>query len=180
MRRRLARVKEFFLDAYGAYSATLQLEVRMDLVTLAVIGTVKNGRDASVDEEWGALESAIELRSEFADGLLGLEQFSHVLVVFYMHRDPDGEAPVLQRRPRGRADMPLTGVFAQRGRMRPNPIGVTGATLVRVEAGRAIVRGLDALDGTPVLDLKPYVTHFDRVERPREPEWMTRLMRGYF
>ena len=120
------------------------------------------------------------MKPECAAGLDGLERFSHVLVLFYMHLDPDGEAPAVVRRPRGRSDMPPVGVFAQRGRMRPNPIGVTAVRIVRVEPGRLTVRGLDALDGTPVLDLKPYVPVFDRVEGARVPEWMDRLMPGYF
>lgn len=152
----------------------------MESVTLQVIGTVRNGRESAADRNWGRLESAIELDPAFAAGLDGLEHFSHALVVFYMHLDPDREPPTLRRRPRGRADMPLLGVFAQRGRMRPNPIGVTAVEVVRVEAGRLIVRGLDALQGTPVLDLKPYFPAFDRREGARTPEWVGRLMEGYF
>ena len=153
----------------------------MDEVKLRVIGVVRNGRDSAADADWGAVESAIELRPEFAAGLGGLDQFSHALIVFYMHRDEvSSEAPTLVRRPRGRADMPLLGVFAQRARMRPNPIGVTTVAIVRVEPGRLIVRGLDAVDGTPVLDVKPYVPEFDRPDAPRVPEWMRTLMRGYF
>lgn len=152
----------------------------MDEVTLRVIGTVRNGRRDAADAGWGDLESAIELAPGLAEGLAGLDAFTHALVVFHMHEDPDGEPPALQRRPRGRADMPRLGVFAQRGRMRPNPLGVTAVRLLRVEPGRAVVRGLDALDGTPVLDLKPYVPAFDRRDDARVPEWMDRLMAGYF
>jgi tRNA (Thr-GGU) A37 N-methylase len=76
--------------------------------------------------------------------------------------------------------MPLLGVFAQRGRMRPNPVGITAVPVVRVEPGRLIVRGLDAIDGTPVLDIKPYFPILDRVEEPRVPEWVGRLMKCYF
>ena len=151
----------------------------MDEIRLAPIGTVRNGRADTGDRDWGPVESAIELKPELAAGLEGLDQFSHVVVIFHMHLDPDGEAPALRRRPRGRPDMPQLGVFAQRGRMRPNPIGVTPAEIVRLEPGRVIVRGLDALEGTPVLDLKPYTPVFDRREA-RVPEWMDRLMVGYF
>jgi len=151
----------------------------MDRVTLEVIATVRNGRNDFVDADWGAVVSRIEPHERFRPALSGLDQFTHALVVFYMHRPPDDEPPALQRRPRGRADMPMLGVFAQRGRMRPNPIGVTGATIVAVEPHALVVRGLDALDGTPVLDLKPYVPVFDRRDA-RVPEWMDRLMGGYF
>jgi len=151
----------------------------MNDVTLRVIGTVRNGRTTLEDSDWGAVESMITLKPEFAAGLTGLENFSHVLVVFFMHVDPLDERPALLRHPRGREDMPLTGVFAQRGRMRPNPVGVTPAEIVSVETGCVTVRGLDAISGTPVLDLKPYVPAFDAREG-RVPEWMDRLMQGYF
>jgi len=151
-----------------------------ETISLRPIAWVRNGRDSTIDAGWGAIESRIELSPEAAAGLEGLDQFSHVLVIFYMHLDPDREAPVLRRRPRGRDDMPLLGVFAQRGRMRPNPIGVTAVEIVRLESGVLVVRGLDAVDGTPVLDLKPYAPAFDRREAARVPEWLDRLMQGYF
>jgi tRNA-Thr(GGU) m(6)t(6)A37 methyltransferase TsaA len=151
----------------------------VDEIRLKPIGTVRTRRTATTDKDWGALSSVIEVLPEFAAGLAGLEQFSHVLVLFYMHQDDGGEAPALTRRPRGRADMPLLGVFAQRGRMRPNRVGITPAEIVSVEPGRLTVRGLDAIDGTPVFDLKPYVPVFDQREA-RVPEWMDRLMAGYF
>ena len=151
----------------------------MDGVTLKVIGVVRNGRESTEDSGWGALESTIELKSEFAAGLAGLDSFSHALVLFFMHVESLDETPVLVRRPRGREDMPMLGVFAQRGRMRPNPIGVTAVEIVRLEPGRVIVRGLDAIEGTPVLDLKPYVTPFDRRDA-KVPTWMGVLMEGYF
>jgi tRNA-Thr(GGU) m(6)t(6)A37 methyltransferase TsaA len=151
-----------------------------ETISMQPIGWVRNSRESTIDAGWGAIESRIELRPEAAAGLEGLDQFSHVLVIFYMHLDPDREAPVLRRRPRGRDDMPLLGVFAQRGRMRPNPIGVTAVEIVRLEPGVLVVRGLDAVDGTPVLDLKPYAPAFDRREAAPVPEWLDRLMQGYF
>ena len=151
-----------------------------EAIPLEAIGRVSNGRTSTDDAGWGEVESRIELEPEFAPGLEGLDQFSHALVVFYMHLDPDREPPALVRRPRGRSDMPRLGVFAQRGRMRPNPIGVTTAEIVRLEAGALVVRGLDALDGTPVLDLKPYAPVFDRRDDARVPQWLDRLMQGYF
>lgn len=149
-------------------------------ITLQVIGTVRNGRTSPADQGWGSVLSTIEVAPEFAAGLEGLGAFSHVLVLFYMHLDPDREPAALVRRPRGRADMPLLGVFAQRGRMRPNPLGVTPCEIVRVEPTGLVVRGLDAIEGTPVLDLKPYVPVFDRRDDARVPEWVGTLMRGYF
>lgn len=152
----------------------------MSSIALRIIGTVRNGRTSTADADWGTVESDLVLEPEFAPGLTGLSAFSHALVVFFMEHDPDGEAPAVVRRPRGRADMPRVGVFAQRGRMRPNPIGVTAVEIVSVGEDRARVRGLDAIEGTPLLDLKPYVPAFDRVDGARVPEWMDALMAGYF
>ena len=150
----------------------------MNEIPFTPIGTVRTGRTDSVDKGWGQVESCVELRPDYAAGLAGLDQFTHAWVIFFMH-ERDDEVPSLTRRPRGRADMPLLGVFAQRGRMRPNTLGITPVEVVRVEPAALVVRGLDAIDGTPVLDLKPYVPAFDRREA-RVPEWMERLMFGYF
>ena len=151
-----------------------------ETIALRVIGHARNGRTSTDDFRWGEIETRLEIEPELAEGLTGLEQFSHLVVVFYMHRDPEGEPFALLRRPRRREDMPLLGVFAQRGRMRPNPIGVTTTEIVRVEPGAVVVRGLDAIDGTPLLDLKPYAPVFDRRDTARVPDWLDRLMVGYF
>ena len=144
------------------------------------IGTVRNGVTAARDEEWGRVVSEIQLRPELADGLRGLEQFSHVMVVFFLHEARFDAVTHLTRRPRDRPDMPLVGIFAQRARHRPNPIAATTVELKRVEGASLFVRGLDAIDGTPVLDLKPHVPAFDSPGKPRVPDWMSRLMEGYF
>ncbi|MDD5082968.1 MAG: TrmO family methyltransferase, partial [Dehalococcoidales bacterium] len=77
-------------------------------------------------------------------------------------------------------DMPEVGIFAQRAKHRPNPIGVSAVKLISVRGNVLTVRGLDAIDGTPVLDIKPYFPSFDRVEEPSVPEWVGRLMVDYF
>src|SRR5258706_5497172 len=117
-------------------------------VTLTVIGTVRNGRASAADQDWGSVVSTLEIAREFAAGLEGLGAFSHVIVLFYMHLDPDREPPALVHRPRSRADMPALGVFAQRVRMRPNPLGVTACEVVRVHSGPVVCSTLDALQGT--------------------------------
>jgi tRNA-Thr(GGU) m(6)t(6)A37 methyltransferase TsaA len=147
---------------------------------LEPIGIVRNGVTGARDEEWGRVVSEIELAPELADGLVGLAQFSHVVVLFVMHEARFDAVTHLTRRPRDRTDMPLVGVFAQRARHRPNPIGVTTVELKRVEGSSLFVRGLDAIDGTPVLDVKPHVPGFDAPAHPRLPEWVTRLLEGYF
>ena len=149
-------------------------------IRLEPIGRVRSPvTDTARDENWGAVVSEIELAGPFAPGLRGLETFSHALVVFFMDHEfmPPRD---LTRRPRGRADMPELGIFAQRGKQRPNPIGVTAVEIMGVSGPILTVRGLDAIDGTPVLDVKPYVPAFDLRGDARVPEWIDRLMRGYF
>jgi len=149
-------------------------------LTLEPIGIVRNGVMDARDHEWGRVVSEIQLRPELADGLLGLEQFSHVVVVSYMHEARFDPVTHLHRRPRDRADMPVMGIFAQRARHRPNPIAITTVELKRVDGASVFVRGLDAIEGTPVLDVKPHVPEFDSPSHPRVPEWVSRLMEGYF
>jgi len=149
------------------------------MTTLQPIGVVKSPVTEGVDENWGNVISEIHLNESLADGLKGLDQFSHLIVIFWMHHSTSNPSELL-RRPRGRDDMPLCGIFAQRAKHRPNPIGITPVELIKVEKNVITVKGLDAIDGTPVLDLKPYFPIFDRVENVRVPEWVDRLMQGYF
>ena len=148
--------------------------------TVHAIGVVHSPASEAVDEGWGAVESRIVLAPEYRAGLRGLEEFSHVLVVALLHGAAFDPARHLVRRPRGLADMPELGIFAQRAKDRPNPLGVTVVPLVAVTADGITVRGLDAIDGTPILDLKPYFPQFDSAAGARVPEWVGRLMTGYF
>jgi tRNA-Thr(GGU) m(6)t(6)A37 methyltransferase TsaA len=146
---------------------------------LEPIGVVRSPVTEGVDEGWGSVTSEVVIDEVYAHGLTGLDAFSHILVVFYMHRytfDADSD---LVRRPQGRPDMPEVGIFAQRAKHRPNPIGVTAVELVFVEGNVVTVRGLDAIDGTPVLDVKPYFPAFDRREADT-PGWVDELMKNYF
>lgn len=144
------------------------------------IGVVYNDVKEPTDEGWGHVVSEVVLDETFSDGLDGIEQFSHLLILFWMHRAAEAEPLRMRRRPQGRADMPEVGLFAQRARHRPNPIGVTAVKLLRRDKNRLVVEGLDAINGTPVVDVKPYVPAFDAVEAARVPEWVTRLMERYF
>lgn len=147
---------------------------------VAIIGTVHSPVREPVDEGWGDIVSVIQLREEYAHGLKGIEGFSHAIVLFAMHLASFDLNTDLVRRPRGRADMPEVGIFAQRVRHRPNPIGITAVRILECEENGIRVCGLDAIDGTPVLDIKPYVPVFDRVGDATVPDWMQRLMTGYF
>jgi tRNA-Thr(GGU) m(6)t(6)A37 methyltransferase TsaA len=144
------------------------------------IGFVKSPVTEPVDDNWGEVVSRIQLAKPWGRGLKGLAEFSHLLIVFHMHRATHHPETDLVRRPRERADMPETGIFAQRAKHRPNPVGITAVRLLGIRGSTLTVRGLDAIDGSPVLDIKPYVPEFDRVLKPRVPGWMRKLLKGYF
>ena len=144
------------------------------------IGVVRSPAREAIDEGWGKVASEIHLREELAPGLRGLQEYSHLLVLFYMHQAEYSPEKHLVRHLRDDLELPLTGIFAQRARHRPNPIGVTAVKLEGVEGNVVRVRGLDAIDGTPVLDIKPYYPVFDRVDDATVPAWVARLMEGYF
>jgi tRNA-Thr(GGU) m(6)t(6)A37 methyltransferase TsaA len=129
------------------------------------IGVVRNGVHER-PEKWSDIYSEIHIKKELQDGLDGLSEFSHVVVIFYFHLS---ETALLKVHPRGNQDLPLVGVFSTRAPVRPNSIGVTIVELVKVEENVITVKGLDAFDGTPVLDLKP---HLSCVEPTRVPEWV--------
>jgi tRNA-Thr(GGU) m(6)t(6)A37 methyltransferase TsaA len=149
-------------------------------MNLTPIGTVHAPVSAQVDEQWGDVVSEIHLNAPLAPGLLGIEQFSHVLVLFFMHESTFDPATDLVRRPRGRADLPEVGIFGQRAKHRPNPIGLTAVRVVGHEGSVLRVQGLDAIDGTPVLDIKPYFPIFDRVDGAVTPAWVDEIMKDYF
>ena len=144
------------------------------------IGVVKSPVAQTMDENWGNVLSEIHLAPNLAPGLTGIDQFHYIIVVFHMHKASFDPKRDLIRRPQGRPDMPEVGIFAQRAKHRPNPIGMTAVQLTKVDANVLTVRGLDAVDGTPILDIKPYYPAFDRIEVPRSPEWVGRLMEKYF
>lgn len=147
-------------------------------ITLEPIGYVSNKVDSPRDDGWAAVESKIIIERHLTPALDGLSEFSHILVVFWMHQ---AQPPTsLRRKPQGRDDMPETGLLAQRAKHRPNPIGITTVTLVSVVGNEVTVRELDAINGTPVLDIKPYYPDFDQPAGAKTPEWVSRLMDGYF
>lgn len=152
----------------------------METIEITPIGVIRNAVIEPVNQDWGKVISEIHVQPELAAGLLGLTDWSHIVVIYWMHRTQFDPAQHLVRHPRERADMPELGIFAQRARHRPNTIGTTAVQLLGVENNIVRVRGLDAIDGTPVLDLKPYAPVYDGVREPLVPGWFIRLMQGYF
>ena len=151
----------------------------MENIILSPIGYVKNNIEIKKDDSWGKDTSVITLNDEYKGGLLGLNEFSHCIILFYLNKTRYDSQKHLQRRPRNIADMPLTGIFAQRGKDRPNQIGMTSVKRVSVSEKELTVQGLDAIDGTPVLDIKPYFPVYDKKDATT-PEWVSVLMENYF
>lgn len=151
----------------------------MEEIVMKPIGFVRNSVSERKDVSWGGDTSVIELEEEYRTGLRGLEDFSHAVILFHLDKAHYDREKHLQRRPQNREDMPLVGIFSQRGKDRPNRIGMTSVEIVSVSENALTVRGLDATDGTPVLDIKPYYPAYDKKDA-KVPEWVDRLMERYF
>ncbi|MGH3447516.1 MAG: SAM-dependent methyltransferase [Nocardioidaceae bacterium] len=146
------------------------------------VGYVTTGRTDEFDSDhWGGVESVIEVDPERfgAAALTGLEEFSHVEVFFVFDKLAEREDYTIPRSGRGRDDLPAVGVFCDRGPRRPNRLGATVCSVVKVDDNRLTVSGLDALQGTPVVDIKP-VMHEFLPEKVHQPEWVSSLMADYF
>lgn len=119
--------------------------------------------------------SKVRVFPEFCQGLEHLNNFSHIIVLYWLHlRDNEEERSVLQVLPRRHPGAPRVGVFASRSPSRPNPVGLCVAELVEIEDCILIVKGLDALEGSPIVDIKPYIPRADSVPNARVPEWTSR------
>jgi tRNA-Thr(GGU) m(6)t(6)A37 methyltransferase TsaA len=154
----------------------------VDTIEMLPVGVVHGGRTEPVDDDWGGSEATIALdATRFSpDVVAGLDAFSHLDVVYVFHRVQSDDVHLGARHPRGRTDWPMVGIFAQRAKARPNRIGVTTCTLLGVHGLELRVRGLDAIDGTPVLDVKPYMVEFAPRGEVREPAWARELMTRYW
>jgi tRNA (Thr-GGU) A37 N-methylase len=152
------------------------------MVTLTPIGQVHGGRSEAIDDDWGASRARISLDpARFtAEALLGLDAFSHAEIIFLFDRVTDDQITTSARHPRGNPDWPRVGIFAQRGRNRPNRLGVTICRIVGVDGLTLEVEGLDAIDGTPVLDIKPVMAGFLPRGDVREPDWARAIMADYW
>jgi tRNA-Thr(GGU) m(6)t(6)A37 methyltransferase TsaA len=156
-------------------------EAPVNAWTVRRIGTVRSSRAAAIDDDWGDVDATIALDPPYDErSLAGLSEFSHVEVVFLFDRvDPDSVCEHA-RHPRGNPEWPEVGIFAQRAKDRPNRLGLCTCELVAVDGASLVVRGLDAIDGTPVLDVKPYMDEFAPHGAVRQPPWSHELMRGYW
>ena len=153
---------------------TQNKEDSQDSVVLKPIARVRNEVKDTGKRDWDETVSEIVFNTGFEDALDGLEEFSHIVVLFWMHRSPVGESLVIKTHPQMRSDLPLVGVLATRSPVRPNPLGMTVVRLLERERNILKVTGLDAIDGTPVVDVKPYLPG-DAPARAKVPDWVHRL-----
>ncbi|NHQ84989.1 SAM-dependent methyltransferase [Iodobacter sp. HSC-16F04] len=145
------------------------------------VGIVEAVRPHAEDDFWGGEESCISLFEPFtAEALQGLADFSHIEVLFLFHEVEPSRIVFGARHPRNNKEWPAVGIFAQRGKNRPNRIGSTICPLVRVEGTRLIVTELDAINGTPVLDIKPVMIEFLPRKEVLQPAWSHELMQAYW
>ena len=151
------------------------------MISLEPIAFVRNSRREVEDDFWGGLVSVIELADALpGDSLTGLDQFSHAEIVFHFHLVDAAKIVSGARHPRNNPDWPAVGIFAQRGKNRPNRIGLA-VVRVLARAGRTLtVRDLDAIDGTPILDIKPVMKEFLPIGEVHQPAWADALMRDYW
>ena len=154
----------------------------MGSYTVEPVGRVEGGRAEAVDDDWGASRAVIRLdAARFGpEALAGLEAFSHAEIVFLFDRVAESDIETGARHPRGRKDWPKVGIFAQRGKDRPNRIGVSTCRIVAVLGVAVEVEGLDAIEGTPVLDIKPVLSGFLPRGEIREPDWAREIMQSYW
>ena len=141
-------------------------------IEMTPIGYVVSPVEDMDEDNYGEVISRITILPEYRDGLDGLELFSHVFIMIYLHKAKYQPEIHLKKHPYGLASLPLVGVFARRAKERPNSIGLTVVKVIRVGTNELEVQGLDAINGTPVLDIKPYLPQYDSVENAVIPQWM--------
>lgn len=150
-------------------------------VDVEPIGHVETIREQLDDDQWGGEEACIVLSDRFTpDALRGIEDFSHVEVLFLFDRVDASKVVFGSRHPRDNPDWPSVGIFAQRAKNRPNRIGSTICRVLRVDGLRLHVSELDAVAGTPVLDIKPVMVEFLPRGEVQQPLWSRQLMKEYW
>ncbi|MFG3433864.1 tRNA (N6-threonylcarbamoyladenosine(37)-N6)-methyltransferase TrmO [Lysinibacillus fusiformis] len=145
------------------------------------VATVSNSRKTIKDDLWGEIISTIELSENLhEESLKGIEDFSHIEIIFYFDQVSDDQIQYEARHPRNNQNYPKVGIFAQRGKNRPNKIGITMVELVEVKQRTLMVKGLDDIDGTPIIDMKPVMKEFLPKGVIKQPAWSTDLMKAYW
>jgi tRNA-Thr(GGU) m(6)t(6)A37 methyltransferase TsaA len=151
-------------------------------INLRPIGFVRGGRTEPINDEWDSVISRIDLDTDWlsSEAILGLNSFSHLEVIFHFHKADPKSIVTTSRHPQDNKNFPLMGIFAQRVHLRPNLLGMTTCNVLGVEGASIHVRGLDAFDGTPVLDIKPCMFDFGPRGDVKEPDWVSAIMSSYW
>lgn len=149
-------------------------------ITLTPVAFVKNTRTTPSDDFWGSITSEIELADSIpTEAFNNIEQFSHLEIIYYFDKVNPADM-VFAGHPRGNKNYPHTGIFAQRKKDRPNSIGLCTVELVAHNGRTITVKNLDAIDGTPVLDIKPVMKEFEPKGNIQQPAWVSDLMKDYW
>lgn len=141
-------------------------------ITLQSIGVAKN-QEKKHFGGWASVATDLLLNEKYRDALKGLEDYSHLIVIYWMH---DVKTCDIRHVPQGKVgEVPEVGIFACRCPQRPNPIGVSTVKLLNVKNNIVSVEGLDVINGTPILDIKPYTPQYDAPANARVPDWVNKL-----
>lgn len=143
-------------------------------ISLTPIGIVKNTIKEPGKYEQQTAVSEIIVNEDLKEALDHIEEFSHIIVLYWMHKVTPSRRLTMKVHPMGRQDLPLVGVLSSRSPARPNPIGVVTVKLLEHHDNVLKVTGLDAVDGTPVLDIKPYIPGYDSPAKAETPSWITK------
>jgi tRNA-Thr(GGU) m(6)t(6)A37 methyltransferase TsaA len=144
------------------------------------VAYVVNSRKEAIDDNWSEIISVSTLQEHIpAEAFDGIEQFSHLEIIFYFDKVEEKDI-VYSGRPRGNPNYPVTGIFAQRKKDRLNKIGLCTVELLKHEGRTIAVKNLDAIDGTPVFDIKPVFKSFLPQTEVVQPDWVSDLMKNYW
>lgn len=151
------------------------------MYSIEPIAIVKNNREKIEDDNWGDVVSEIIISHKISeDSIKGIEEFSHLEIIFYFHLADIAKLSISATHPRENKKFPKVGIFAQRKKARPNLLGSTIVKLIKAEKNVLTVKGLDAVDGTPVIDIKPVLREFLPADKVKQPDWITELMKNYW
>ncbi len=141
-------------------------------ITIKPLGIARNAVDRPMSSGWGDIVTEIVIDKGYAKGLDGIEDYSHVIVIYWFSKEMECH---VKHHPQGNMDVPFVGIFACRCPQRPNPIAVSTVELLERKDNVIKVKGLDILNGTPILDIKPYTPQYDVVKESKVPSWINKL-----
>lgn len=142
-------------------------------IIIKPLGVAKNDINKPTLPGWKGVVTEIEINKKYSKGLDGIEDYSHVIVVYWINKEKECH---LKHHPQGREDVPYIGIFVCRCPQRPNRIAMSTVELLERKGNIIKVRGLDILNGTPIIDVKPYTPQYDKIDKSKVPTWVNRLI----